>query len=100
MPDGLLITLEGIEGSGKSTQAFQLQLKLEARNVPVLLTREPGGTPVAERIRDGASDRHRLVELADERMYMAKAAGRNRTVGPDGVARPFVPNRAARSPAA
>jgi dTMP kinase len=49
---GLLVTLEGIEGSGKSTQAFQLQLKLQALGVPVLLTREPGGTPLAERIRD------------------------------------------------
>jgi dTMP kinase len=49
---GLLLTLEGIEGSGKSTQAFQLQLRLEAQNVPVILTREPGGTPLAERIRD------------------------------------------------
>jgi dTMP kinase len=49
---GLLLTLEGIEGSGKSTQAFQLQLRLEAKKIPVLLTREPGGTPLAERIRD------------------------------------------------
>jgi len=49
---GLLLTLEGIEGSGKSTQAFQLQLQLEAQKVPVILTREPGGTPLAERIRD------------------------------------------------
>lgn len=49
---GLLLTLEGIEGSGKSTQAFQLQLRLEAQSVPVILTREPGGTPLSERIRD------------------------------------------------
>jgi len=48
---GLLLTLEGIEGSGKSTQAAALGNDLEAAGVPVLLTREPGGVPVAETIR-------------------------------------------------
>jgi diguanylate cyclase (GGDEF)-like protein len=66
----------------------------------------PDGAPqtasvgLAERIQDGASDWRRLVELADGRMYAAKAAGRNRTVGPDGIARPFIPVRAAQAPAA
>jgi diguanylate cyclase (GGDEF)-like protein len=63
-------------------------------------TAQTASVGLAERIQDGASDWHRLVELADERMYAAKAAGRNRTVGPDGIARPFVPVRAARAPAA
>ncbi|MGF1444642.1 MAG: dTMP kinase [Pikeienuella sp.] len=48
---GRLITLEGIDGSGKSTQAARLADALRARGLPVLLTREPGGTPGAEAIR-------------------------------------------------
>lgn len=48
---GLLLTLEGIEGSGKSTQAAALAKDLESAGVPVLLTREPGGVPVAEALR-------------------------------------------------
>ncbi|HET7497232.1 MAG TPA: dTMP kinase [Candidatus Eisenbacteria bacterium] len=48
---GLLLTLEGIEGSGKSTQAAALAKDLESAGIPVLLTREPGGVPVAETIR-------------------------------------------------
>jgi|SRR5688572_6882367 len=48
---GLLLTLEGIEGSGKSTQAAALAESLAAGGVPVLLTREPGGVPLAETIR-------------------------------------------------
>ncbi len=48
---GRFITLEGIEGVGKSTQAALLADWLESRGVSVLRTREPGGTPVAESIR-------------------------------------------------
>jgi len=49
---GLLITLEGIEGSGKSTQAALLRDTLLSERIPVCLTREPGGSPLAERVRD------------------------------------------------
>jgi dTMP kinase len=49
--NGLLLTLEGIEGSGKSTQAAALAAALRSAGYPVLLTREPGGTPLAEKIR-------------------------------------------------
>src|SRR6266850_1286959 len=49
---GILLTLEGIEGSGKSTQAARLHESLAAEGVPALLTREPGGSPLAERIRE------------------------------------------------
>ncbi len=48
---GKFITLEGIEGSGKSTLAGALGQALRARGLAVQLTREPGGTPLAERLR-------------------------------------------------
>ena len=48
---GLFITFEGGEGSGKSTQIEKLAARLRARGVDPLLTREPGGTPLAESIR-------------------------------------------------
>ena len=49
---GKFITLEGIEGCGKSTQLPLLKARLEEKGVTVTATREPGGTPLAERIRE------------------------------------------------
>lgn len=46
------ITLEGGEGAGKSTQMRRIQAWLEARGHDVVCTREPGGTPLSELIRD------------------------------------------------
>ncbi|MBK5928516.1 dTMP kinase [Rhodobaculum claviforme] len=48
---GVFITFEGIDGSGKSTQARRLADTLRARGRDVVLTREPGGAPGAEDIR-------------------------------------------------
>jgi len=52
MSRGRFITLEGIEGAGKSTVAGFARDWLHARGIRVVLTREPGGTPLAERVRD------------------------------------------------
>ena len=54
---GLFVTFEGIEGSGKSYQSKRLYNKLKKHNIPATLTREPGGTDGAERIRKVILDR-------------------------------------------
>ena len=59
---GLFITLEGPEGAGKSTNREYLAARLQEAGCNVLLTREPGGTPLAERIRE------LLLEPSDEPM--------------------------------
>lgn len=51
IPRGRFVTLEGIEGAGKSTQMAALADLLRARGLDVIETREPGGSPVAERLR-------------------------------------------------
>jgi dTMP kinase len=57
---GKFITVEGIEGVGKSTNIEFLSALIEQRGFSVLVTREPGGTPMAERIRE------MLLEHGDE----------------------------------
>ena len=47
----LFVTFEGIEGSGKSYQSKKLYKSIKKRKIPVILTREPGGTEGAEKIR-------------------------------------------------
>lgn len=48
---GRFITIEGIEGAGKSSNLAFIRDRLEARGKSVLMTREPGGTPLAEAVR-------------------------------------------------
>ena len=49
---GRFISLEGVDGSGKSTQTTLLADALRAQGRSVVITREPGGTPAGEAIRD------------------------------------------------
>jgi len=52
MPRLPFITFEGSEGCGKSTQAQRLATRLKKLQIPFLITREPGGTPIGETIRE------------------------------------------------
>jgi len=54
VPSGLdrFLSLEGCEGCGKSTQAFRIREFLQSKGFEVVLTREPGGTPTGEMIRN------------------------------------------------
>jgi len=78
----LLLTLEGIEGSGKSTQAQRLKALLDARGVPAVLTREPGGSPLAERIRELVltPEREPLAPEAEVLLFLAARAQHVRQV--------------------
>ena len=47
----MFVTFEGLDGTGKSTQVELLRAHLEGLGREVVLTREPGGTPLGERVR-------------------------------------------------
>ena len=51
MPRGLFITLEGLDGSGKTTQIKRLAAWMQTRGIETVVTRQPGGTPTGDRIR-------------------------------------------------
>jgi len=70
---GRFITLEGIDGAGKSTHIPWIARELEARGVVVCLTREPGGTPLGERLRTLLLDPATQVDTQVETLLMFAA---------------------------
>ena len=68
---GRFVTFEGIDGAGKSTQIAFIDGWLRARGVDVLLTREPGGTPIGESLREMIL--HRPMQARTETLLMFAA---------------------------
>ncbi len=75
MSKGLFITLEGGEGAGKSTQLAYIRQRIEAAGIPLHVTREPGGTPLAEQIRALLLD-HREESMASDTELLLMFAAR------------------------
>ena len=73
-PRGRLITVEGVEGAGKSTQVEGLRAWLAARAVPVLLTAEPDGTPLGTRLRRVLGEVDRVTPLTEAFLFAASRA--------------------------
>ena len=51
-PRGRFITVEGVDGAGKSSQIDVIAQAIRDRGIELVITREPGGTPTAEKIRE------------------------------------------------
>jgi dTMP kinase len=71
---GLFLAFEGVEGSGKSTQVQLLAEHLRARGRQVVVAREPGSTPLGERIRSLVLDQHELGIPARSELFLMLAA--------------------------
>ncbi|RKZ93161.1 MAG: dTMP kinase [Gammaproteobacteria bacterium] len=71
---GKFITVEGSEGAGKSTNIRYIQDYLKQKKIPFILTREPGGTPVAEKIRDLLLDKANTSLCDDAELLLMFAA--------------------------
>ena len=74
-PKGLFITLEGTDGSGKSTQIAYIEEFLQKEGIPYICTREPGGTRIGEKIRSLILDPE-LTEMDPMTETMLYAAAR------------------------
>lgn len=74
MKPGKFITLEGGEGSGKTTNLEFIQSYLESQNIEVVVTREPGGTPFAEEIRDVLLKHHDETVASDTELLLMFAS--------------------------
>jgi dTMP kinase len=73
MPAGRLITIEGIDGAGKTTLAAGLERQLRAHGVPVTALREPGSVELAERLRELVKDTALSVAPRAEALVYAAA---------------------------
>ncbi|MFW6073951.1 MAG: dTMP kinase [Chloroflexota bacterium] len=80
----MLITFEGPEGAGKSTQAMRLAALLEAEGRSVILTREPGGTRLGDRVRQILLEEPSVVSAEAEAYLMtgARAEHVRKVIGP------------------
>ncbi len=76
MKNGLFISIEGPDGSGKSTQIEVLRKYFEKQGIDVLLTREPGGTPISEKIREIILDKNNMEmdDMTEALLYAASRA--------------------------
>ena len=76
MKQGLFITMEGPDGSGKSTQIEAIKQFFEERGERVVITREPGGTKISEKIRQLLLDRENaeMDPMAEALLYAASRA--------------------------
>lgn len=82
---GVFITLEGLEGTGKTTNLAFITELLQQAGIDVLVTREPGGTPLGEALRDVLLNRHDvqidpMAELL--MMFAARAQHIERVINP------------------
>jgi dTMP kinase len=70
----MFVTFEGLDGSGKTTQAELLRKRLEADGTDVLLTREPGGTELGEQVRELVLHGGHVTPWAEALLYAASRA--------------------------
>ena len=80
MARGIFITFEGSEGCGKSTQVRRLATRLEKLGVDFLVTREPGGTPIGESIRELLQFAPQNAAMMAETELLLFAASRSQLV--------------------